>query len=724
MDKKKGSFTLPGESGYERLTLELAEKWGADMIRDSDGTDLSPELVNAGLGIYSTVCIIRDHNEWASKNPDKLQQTFLMTSPVVAIDKSFKIDLMEGFFAEQFQINETQDSLRYWQIYDRTSGVEIPRDAWSYACGKVTIANAVPWHRYTVSFMAYRIWEEISMYNHTTNNWDKEHLVQIDPIYPETQAYMLKWLDDWCRAHPNTSVVRFTSLFYNFVWIWGSSARNRNLFTDWASYDFTVSLLALDLFAEKYGYPLTAEDFVNGGKMQVTHMPPTRAKIDWMDFINEFVTGFGKQLVDVVKRHGKKAYVFYDDSWVGIEPYSERFPEFGFDGLIKCVFSGFEARLCASVSGVKVKELRLHPYLFPVGLGGAPTFMEGGSPSEDALRYWVNVRRALLRSPVDRIGLGGYLSLTLPFPDFHDCVEKIADEFRQIKELHKSGAPAILAPRIGVLTAWGKLRSWTCSGHYHENLENDLINVIESLSGLPFDVEFLSFDEINTEALKRVNVIINAGFAGNAWSGGELWKDDDIITALTEWVHGGGIFLGVNAPSAVEGYDTYLRMAHVLGVDIDTGARVNHGRWLYKATETTLIPEAAVITPKENVYLTDGKAVVLKDCGNLPCVTQYKFGNGAGIYLSSYRHSMANARMLLNLICPDAISNNNWVSPHEDVDCAYYPSCHTVVYSNSSNQNICINVEDRQISIEPYGLAICRKKEEDEHDRNQPLPIP
>ena len=52
-------------------------------------------------------------------------------------------------------------------------------------------------------------------------------------------------------------------MFYNFVWIWGSSDRKRNLFTDWASYDFTVSPAALKLFEEEYGYALEAEDFVN-----------------------------------------------------------------------------------------------------------------------------------------------------------------------------------------------------------------------------------------------------------------------------------------------------------------------------------------------------------------------------------------------------------------------------------------------------------------------------
>lgn len=67
MGKTKGGFTLPGESGYEKLTLEMAEKWGADVIRDSDGTELSPEIINAGYGIYSTICIIRDHNEWAKQ---------------------------------------------------------------------------------------------------------------------------------------------------------------------------------------------------------------------------------------------------------------------------------------------------------------------------------------------------------------------------------------------------------------------------------------------------------------------------------------------------------------------------------------------------------------------------------------------------------------------------------------------------------------------------------
>lgn len=311
-ENRKGSFTLPGESGYEKLTLELAEKWGADVIRDSDGTELSDEILDAGYGIYSTICMIREHNEWAKKNHDKLQQCFLMTSPAVAAEGKLTIELMKDFFEEQFSVNDSDRAFRYWQVYDRTTDTLLAADKWSYdkEKGCVTIEEPAAWHSYTVSFMAYRIWEEISMYNHTTNNWDKEHLMQIDPIYPQTQEFLLEWMKEWCETHPATTVVRFTSMFYNFVWIWGSDVRNRNLFTDWGSYDFTVSEKALDDFAAKYGYELTAEDFINQGKLHVTHMPGSRKKADWMEFINDFVISFGRKLIDMVHEYGKKAYVF------------------------------------------------------------------------------------------------------------------------------------------------------------------------------------------------------------------------------------------------------------------------------------------------------------------------------------------------------------------------------------------------------------------------------
>lgn len=712
MAAQKGGFTLPGESGYEKLTLKMAEKWGADVIRDSDGTVLSDEILNAGYGIYSTICIIRDHNEWAKKNMDKLQQTFLMTQPIVADCDTLTVELMKDFFVEQFSINETEDSLKYWQVYDRTTDTLVGRDHWSYADGKVTIKEITPWHKYTVSFMAYRIWEEISMYNHTTNNWTKEHLMQIDPRHEATREYMLGWMRNWCETHPDTTVVRFTSMFYNFVWIWGSSERNRNLFSDWGSYDFTVSPLALDEFAKKYGYSLTAEDFINQGKLHVTHMVGTRQKADWMAFVNDFVIWFGKQLVDIVHEYGKKAYVFYDDSWVGIEPYNGRFKEFGFDGLIKCVFSGYEARLCSGVD-VPTHELRLHPYLFPVGLGGAPTFMEGGNPTLDAKKYWNSVRRALLRQPVDRIGLGGYLHLVEPFPDFCDYIEKVSDEFRTVKSFHAQGAPLSIKTKVAVLHSWGKLRSWTLSGHFHETYMNDLIHINESLSGLPVDVSFISFEDVKAGVLKDYDVVINAGYAGSAWSGGDNWKDEDVVSKLTEWVYNGGTFIGVDEPSAVAGYDTYFRMAHVLGIDEDTGARICHGKWQYEVQPVDgLMPEGSSIRGRSGLYLTDGNARVVAEADGAPAMTVNDFGKGKGIYMSHYNISLENTRMLFNtiLLAGGEAFDGEYITDNPYTECAYYPASNMLVIINNSGETQTASVKTeagvKSATLEAYDTAI------------------
>lgn len=719
MGKRKGGFTLPGESGYEELTLKLAEKWGADVIRDSDGTELSEDIIHAGYGIYSTLCIIRDHNEWAAQNPDKLQQTFLCTSPITAIpgekedgrqNISLTINLMGDFFEEQFAINDCESAMKYWQVYDRTSNLLISSNKWSYdrENGTVTIQETLPWHKYTVSFLAYRIWEEISMYNHTTNNWDKEHLMQIDPRYPETREYMIDWLKKWCESHPDTTVVRFTSLFYNFVWIWGAHEECRSLFTDWGSYDFTVSDRALDEFEKEYGYAMTAEDFINQGKRHVTHMPGDAHKKDWMKFINDFVISFGKTLVDIVHSYGKKAYVFYDDSWVGLEPYNGRFSEFGFDGLIKCVFSGFEARLCAGVD-VPVHELRLHPYLFPVGLGGAPTFMEGGDPTTEAKRYWNRIRRALLRCSIDRIGLGGYLHLTENFPDFCDYIEQLTDEFHMIQDFHAEGKPYCLKTKVAVLHYWGALRSWTLSGHFHETWQHDLIHINESLSGLPVEVSFLSFEDVKAGRLKDIDVVINAGYAGSAWSGGDAWKDDELVEILTEWVHQGGTFLGVNEPSAVTGYDTFFRMSHVLGIDEDTGERICHGKWQFKAEDTDgLVPQETELCSKPNRYLTDGKANVLLEKDGAPVLTVHDFGKGKGIYLSSFEFTPANTRLLYQLIrfAGGEGITGMYMTDNLYTECAYYPESKTLVVINNSDtaQKTCVetHIGMKKLTLEPY----------------------
>lgn len=694
---KQGGFTLPGEAGYEELTLQMAKKWGADVIRDSDGTQLSDEIIHAGYDIYSTICLIRSDNAWAKQNMDKLQQNFLMSEPVYAKGDTVTIDPLKGYFTQQFAVNWKDEPKEFWQVFDRTAGTEVPAGNWDYdeQAGTVTVRGCVPYHKYTVNFLAIRLWEEISMYNHITNDWgDKEHLMAVEPRHPETQAQILKWLEQWCKDHPMTNVVRFTSMFYNFTWIWTDHEKRRDDFTDWGSYDFTVNPIALREFEKAKGYKMTSEDFINRDLHNATHNAPSRKYRDWMDFVNQFVVEFGKKCVDIVHRYGKKAYVFYDDSWVGVEPYGERFKEFGFDGLIKCVFNGFEARLCAGVKDVQVHELRLHPYLFPTGLGGAPTFMEGGNPTLDAKRYWGNVRRAILRASIDRIGLGGYLSLTQKFPDFQDYIAQVADEFRLLKSFHQGGKPYCLPVKVAVLTSWGKLRSWSCSGHYHEHPELDLINLIEALSGLPIDVEFVSLDEVREKGVPAgVDVLINAGRLNTAWSGGEAWKDAKLLEEINRFVANGGGFIGVNEPAAQDFSTQFIQVADVLGVDIDLGTRICHGRYQYEVEKSHYITAdtaaADSILGKDGVYLLNDQVQVLLEKEGAPALTANQFGQGRGVYMAGFRYSLESARLLMRAIC--------WAAGKEDAadtfvcdnlytECAYYPDTKNLVIINNAEE--------------------------------------
>ncbi|MBN1561518.1 1,3-beta-galactosyl-N-acetylhexosamine phosphorylase [candidate division KSB1 bacterium] len=689
-----GDFTLPGEAGYEELTLELADRWGADAIRDSDGTVLSDKILAADYDIYSTICLIRADNEWARAHRDKLQQNYLKSQPAVAESDRVEIDLLRGFFREQFAVNADDDPKKWWQVYDRTTGQEVPKDQWTFAAdkGTVTVRQVRKWHTITVNFLAYRIWEAISMYNHITNNWDREHLMPIDPIHPEAQKFILDYLQKWLDEHPRTKIVRFTSLFYNFAWFWGDPSVQRFLYADWGSYEMTVSPRAMTLFAQSRGYEMTSEDFVNGGAYCSSHNVPSERLLAWMDFMNEFVVQFGRQCIDLVHAAGKVAYLFYDDHWVGAEPYGDRFKDLGFDGLIKCAFNAFEARLCAGVSGVRTKELRLHPYLFPTGLRGEPTFMPGGDPAGDARRFWADIRRGLLRAPVDRIGLGGYLHLVRDFTDFIEAIADIAHEFRALKRLHAEGPPHGAPLKVAVLTAWGALRSWVYVGHFIHGME--LYEITESLAGLPIQVSFISFADILRAGIPQdVNVIINAGRSGSAWSGGELWKNEKIIEALTEWIADGGGFIGVGEPSACRHSSQFFQLAHLLGVDREIGLTLNRTKtaWTAAPGEHFILQdnqEEIDLGQVEGIYVLSREALVLAQKDGSPQIVLNSFGKGRAIYLSGFRYMPQNTRLLHRALCWAAQQTEfgAWTCSVSQADCAFFPASKKLVVINNGDQ--------------------------------------
>ena len=145
---KTGRVTIPTDVDVVPETLELLRRWGADAIRDCDGTDYPEELKGVDAKVYSTYYTTRKDNAWARANPDEVQQCYIQTAFHTAVGGPLSIPLMKGISTELLEVNARDDIKRWWEVVDRTTGAPLPPDAWTYdaASGCVTIPVPEAFH--------------------------------------------------------------------------------------------------------------------------------------------------------------------------------------------------------------------------------------------------------------------------------------------------------------------------------------------------------------------------------------------------------------------------------------------------------------------------------------------------------------------------------------------------------------------------------------------------
>ena len=460
MENSKGLVTIPTDLDVVPETLELMKRWGADAIRDCDGTDFPEALKDADAEIYSTYYTTRKDNEWAKANPEEIQQMYLMTPFYTADSESLSIEIMKGLYPDMLSPNTRDDIKRWWEVVDRTTGKVVPTDEWDYneEEGKVTI-KAVPFHEYTVSFLAYIMWDPVHMYNAVTNDWkDVEHQITFDVRQPKTHEYTLKRLRKFIEDHPYVNVLRFTTFFHQFTLVFDELAREK--YVDWYGYSASVSPYILKQFEEEVGYPFRAEYIIDQGYYNNQYRVPSKEFQDFQAFQRREVAKIVKEMTEITHECGKKAMMFLGDHWIGTEPFMEEFKTLGIDAVVGSVGNGSTLRLISDIEGVKYTEGRLLPYFFP------DVFNENGDPVKEAKYNWVTARRAILRKPIDRIGYGGYLKLALQFPEFLDYVEQVCNEFRTLYANVKGTTPYCVK-KVAVLNCWGKMRAWGCHMVHH-----------------------------------------------------------------------------------------------------------------------------------------------------------------------------------------------------------------------------------------------------------------
>ena len=96
-----------------------------------------------------------------------------MTSFHTAVGTELSIHLMDHLYPDMLKVNSHDDIRRWWEVIDRTTGEVVPVEEWDYneETGDVTIYRAKEFHDYTVSFLAYIMWDPVHMYNAVTNDW-------------------------------------------------------------------------------------------------------------------------------------------------------------------------------------------------------------------------------------------------------------------------------------------------------------------------------------------------------------------------------------------------------------------------------------------------------------------------------------------------------------------------------------------------------------------------
>ncbi len=672
--KMTGRVTIPTDLDVVPETLEIMKRWGADAIRDCDGTDFPTELQGQNAKIYSTYYTTRKDNAWAKANPEEVQQCYIMTGFHTATSGALEIPLMQGISPELMEVNTRDNIKRWWEVMDRTTGTPVYPDAWEYdaATGCVVIPNPAPFHEYTVAFLAYLIWDPVHMYNAVTNNWQNfEHQITFDVRQPKTHKFTMERLRKFIADHPYVNVIRYTTFFHQFTLMFDELKREK--YVDWYGYSASVSPYILEKFEKEVGYRFRPEFIVDQGYYNNQYRVPSKEFKDFQAFQRREVAALAREMVDITHELGKEAMMFLGDHWIGTEPFLEEFKSIGLDAVVGSVGNGSTLRLISDIPGVKYTEGRFLPYFFP------DTFHEGGDPVKEAKENWVTARRAILRKPIDRIGYGGYLKLALQFPEFIDYVESVCNEFRELYENIKGTTPYCVKT-VAVLNSWGTMRAWGCHMVHHalyQKQNYSYAGIIEALSGAPFDVKFISFDDIreNPHILKDIDVIINVGDGDTAHTGGAQWEDPAISSAIRGFVHNGGGFIGVGEPSGHQYQGHFLQLASVLGVEKETGFTLNYDKYNWAAHPDHFIladttKDVDYGEGKKNIYAYEGTDILIQKEKEVQMAVNH-FGNGRSVYISGLPYSFENSRILYRAILWSAHgeeSLHKWFSTNFNVE--------------------------------------------------------
>jgi beta-D-galactosyl-(1->4)-L-rhamnose phosphorylase len=161
----------------------------------------------------------------------------------------------------------------------------------------------------------------------------------------------------------------------------------------------------------------------------------------------------------------------------------------------------------------------------------------------------------------------------------------------------------------------------------------------------------------------------------------------------------------------------------VLGVDREIGRTLSHEKRIYEkdaahfimADVATYVAGAVDLGKDvDNVFVVSGDTQVLADRDRSPRVAAHRFRAGRAVYLSGYKFTPQNTRLLHRALYWAAGVEGDfgyWICSSIHTECAYYPASNKLVVINNGDRDEETTVFDADrngidVSVEPFGIEI------------------
>ena len=264
-ERRRGRVTIPTDVDVVPETLEILERWGADAIRDCDGTDYPEALKGVEAKVYSTYYTTRKDNAWAKANPDEVQQCYIMT-PFTPRRRAAEHPADEGHQRGSFEPNTRDDIKRWWrggEPYGREcgghAGVELrrgKRERGDTSCAGVPrLHGELPGLPHLGPCAHVQRGDQRLEGLRAPDNLRRAAAEDAE-VHDGAPAQVY-------REHPYVDVIRYTTFFHQFTLMFDELRREK--YVDWYGYSASVSPYILEQFEREAGYKFRPEYIIDQG---------------------------------------------------------------------------------------------------------------------------------------------------------------------------------------------------------------------------------------------------------------------------------------------------------------------------------------------------------------------------------------------------------------------------------------------------------------------------